>query len=151
MNLSEKINEDLKTAMKAGDTMKVSTLRMLKAAISNAAIQKGKAVLEDGEILEVIQKSLKQHQESVDAFTKGDRPEMAEKEAHEARILKEYLPSQLSEEELKALIQAAIQELGVSGPSGMGPVMKAVNPKVRGRADGRTMSRLVAQLLQGGK
>lgn len=151
MTLAEKINEDLKTAMKAGDPVKVSTLRMLKAAVSNAAIQKGKNGLEDGEILEVIQKSLKQHQESVDAFTKGGRSELAEKEAHEAKILKEYLPAQMSEEELKGLIQAAIQELGVSGPAGMGPVMKMIQPKIKGLADGKTVSQLVSQLLQAGR
>lgn len=151
MTLAEKINEDLKTALKAGDQTKVSTLRMLKYAVSNAAIQKGKNGLEDGEILEVIQKSLKQHQESVDAFTKGGRADLAEKETHEAKILKGYLPPQMSEEELKGLIQAAIRELGVSGPSGMGPVMKKVQPQVKGRADGKTVSQLVSQLLQAGR
>lgn len=148
MTLSERIGEDLKAAMKAGDGPKVSVLRMLKAAAANAAIQKGKSALEEAEILEVIQKSLKQHQESVDAFTRGGRADLAQKEAHEARILREYLPPQMGEEELRALIQAAIRELGVSGPSGMGPVMKMIQPKVRGRADGKTVSRLVAQLLQ---
>ncbi len=151
MTLTDRINEELKSAMKAGDPAKVSTLRMLKAAVSNAAIQKGKSNLEDGEILEVIQKSLKQHQESVDAFTKGGRPELAEKEAHEAKILKEYLPPAMDEGELKALIQATIQELGASGPSALGAVMKAVLPKVKGRADGKQVSQLVAQLLQAGR
>ncbi|MBI3615819.1 MAG: GatB/YqeY domain-containing protein [Candidatus Omnitrophica bacterium] len=147
MTLAQKINDDLKTAMKAGDSAKVSTLRMLKAAVSNLAIQKGKTDLEDGEIQEVIQKSLKQHQESVEAFTKGNRPELAQKEAHEAKLLKEYLPPSMDAGELKALIQATIKELGVSGPSALGQVMKAVLPKVKGRADGREVSQLVSQLL----
>ena len=150
MTLAQKINDDLKAAMKAGDAAKVSTLRMLKAAVSNLAIQKSKADLEDGEILEVIQKSLKQHQESVDAFTKGNRPDLAEKETREAKILKEYLPPTMEERELKALIQATIRELGASGSAALGQVMKAVLPKVKGRADGKTVSQLVAQLLQAG-
>ena len=149
--LFQRINDDLKTAMKAGDSVKVSTLRMLKAAASNLAIQKGKPELEDGEIQEVIQRSLKQHQESVDAFTKGNRPELAEKEAHEAKILKEYLPPSMEEGELKALIQATIKELGASGPAALGQVMKAVLPKVRGRADGKQVSQLVGQFLGGAK
>ena len=149
MTLSEQIDADLKTAMKAGDSQKVSTLRMLKAASSNQAIQKGKSSLEDGEIHEVIQKTIKQHQESIEAFTKGNRPELAAKEEQEAKILKAYLPPAMGEAELKGIIQATIQELGASGPAALGQVMKAVLPKVKGRADGKQVSQLVGQLLHG--
>ena len=148
MTLSERIDAELKEAMKAKQAEKVSVLRMLKAAASNAAIQKGKNALEDGEIHEVIQKMIKQHQESIEAFTKGGRPELAAKEEQEAQILKIYLPPAMDEGELKSLIQAAIRELGVSGPGAMGQVMKAVLPKVKGRADGKQVSQLVGQLLQ---
>jgi len=148
MVLSQQIDEDLKGAMKGRDELKVSALRMLKAAASNAAIQKGKPALEDGEMLEVIGKLIKQRQESVEAFTQGNRPELAEREAQEAKILKEYLPPSMEEGELKALIQATIKELGANGPSALGTVMKAVLPKVRGRADGKQVSQIAVQLLQ---
>ena len=149
MTLIERIDEDLKVAMKGRDELKVSALRMLKAAASNTAIQKGKQVLEDGEIQEVIGKLIKQREESVEAFTKGGRPELAEKEAKEAAILRAYLPPAMSEAELKSLIQAAIQETGASGPQGMGAVMKAVMSKVAGRADGKIINQLVRESLGG--
>ena len=148
--LSERIDAELKTAMKARDPEKVSTLRMLKAAISNLAIQKGKSVLEDPEVIEVIQKLMKQHQESIEAFTKGNRADLVAREANEMQILRAYLPPAMEEAELKALILATIQELKASGPGALGQVMKAVLSKVKGRADGRQVNQLVSQLLQGG-
>ncbi|MCM8794661.1 MAG: GatB/YqeY domain-containing protein [Candidatus Omnitrophica bacterium] len=148
MSLQDRINEDLKLSIKARDEIKTSTLRMLKAASSNAAIQKGKDVLEDGEMMEVIQKLIKQRQESVEAFTKAGRTDMAQKESKEADILKGYLPAAMSEAELKAIIEAAIKEVGASGPAAVGQVMKAVLPKVKGRADGKQVNQLVSQLLQ---
>ena len=147
MNLTQKIDEDLKAAMKAREELKLSTLRLLKAAISNVAIQKGKPALEDAEVLEAIVKLLKQREESVAAFTKGGRPEMAEKEQKEAGILKAYLPPGLSDEELKGIIQAAIRETQAAGPQALGAVMKAVMPKVAGRADGSKISQFVKEAL----
>ena len=147
MPLLAKIDEDLKTAMKARDESKVSSLRMLKAASSNAAIAKGKATLEDAEVIDVIGKLIKQRDESVEAYTKGNRPELAEKEKKEAAILKAYLPAQMPDEELKGIIQAAVKEAGASGPQGMGAVMKAVLPKVAGRADGGKVSQFVREAL----
>ncbi len=148
MTLAEKINEELKASMKARDELRTSVLRMLKAASSNAAIQKGKDLLEDGEMLEVVQKLMKQRQESVDAYTKAGRNDLAEKEKKEAQILQAYLPPAMPEEELKAIIQAAIEELGASGPAAVGQIMKVVLPKVKGRADGKQVNQLVAQLLK---
>ena len=150
MTLTEKIEGDIKTAMKAREELTVSALRMLKAACAESSLQKGKSSLEDGEVLEVIQKLLKQRNESVEAFTKGGRMDLAQKEAKEAQILKAYLPPAMDEKELRSLIEAAIRELGASGPSAMGQVMKAVSPKVKGRADGKQVSTLVAQILQKG-
>ena len=147
MTLLERIDDELKSAMKARDQAKVSTLRMLKSAATNAAVQRGKNSLEDAEVLEVIQKTIKQHHESVEAFTKGGRADLAEKEKHEAAILQVYLPPAMDEAELKGIIQAAIQELGLSGPNALGQVMKAVLPKVKGRADGKMVNQLAAQLL----
>ena len=147
MNLLQRVDEDLKVAMKARDELKVSALRMLKAAASNAAIAKGKPSLEDAEVIDVIAKLMKQRDESVEAYTKGNRPELAEKEKKEAAILKAYLPAAMPEGELKAIIQAAIKETGASGPQGMGAVMKAVLPKVAGRADGGKVSQFVREAL----
>ena len=148
MTLAQRFDEDLKTAMKAREELKVSTLRLLKAASSNAAIQKGKPALEDAEMVDVIAKLVKQREESVAAYTKGNRPELAKKEEEEAKILKSYLPAQLSEAELKEIVQAAVQETGASGPQAMGAVMKLVMPKVAGRADGKLVNELVRQSLQ---
>ena len=149
MTLAQKIDEDLKTALKARETLKLSCLRMLKAAASNKAIEKGKSILEDAEIIDVIAKLIKQREESVAAFTKGNRPELAQKENQEAQILQAYLPPALSDEDLKAVIQAALQEIGARGPQAMGAVMKAVGPKTAGRADGKRVSDMVRQLLAG--
>lgn len=150
MSLSERIDGDLKVALKAGDSVKLSTLRLLKASINNAAIQRQKSTLEDGEILDLIQKTLKQHEESMAAFSKGGRQDLADKEKKEAEVLKGYLPPAMPESELKALIQATIEEMGASSPSALGAVMKALMPKVKGRADGKRVNQLVSQLLQGG-
>ena len=147
MNLLQQVDEDLKSAMKARDELKVSALRMLKAAASNAAIQKGKADLADAEAMEVIAKLIKQRDESVEAYTKGNRPELAEKERKEAAILKAYLPAAMPDEELKAIIQAAVKETGAGGPQGMGAVMKAVLPRVAGRAGGGKVSQFVREAL----
>ena len=147
MSLAQRFDEDLKTAMKAREELKVSTLRLLKAALSNTAIQKGKASLEDAEVIAEIAKLVKQREESVAAYTKGNRPDLAEKEQMEAKILQAYLPAQLSDEELKGIVQAAVKEAGGSGPQAMGAVMKLVMPKVAGRADGKRVNEFVRQSL----
>ena len=147
MPLLAKVEEDLKGAMKGRDELKVSCLRLLKAAASNAAIQKGKANLEEAEVIDVIGKLIKQREESVTAYTKGNRPELAEKERREVAILKAYLPTAMPDEELKSIILAVVKETGASGPQGMGAVMKAVLPKVAGRADGGKVSQFVREAL----
>ena len=149
MTLAEKIDADLKTALKARQETRLSTLRMLKAAANNLAIGRQKQTLDDSEVMEVIAKLIKQHQESMEAFRKGNRPDLAEKEASEAEVLKAYLPPAMDEAELKTLIQVAIQELGAAGSAQMGQVMKSVMAKVKGRADGKLVNQLVSQLLQG--
>ncbi len=149
MTLAHRVDEDLKSAMKAREELRVSTLRLLKAAASNAAIQKGKPALEDAEMVEVIGKLVKQRDESIAAYTKGNRPELAQKEETEAKILKSYLPAQLSEAELKEIVQAAVREAGASGPQAMGAVMKAVMPRVAGRADGKRVNEIVRATLGG--
>lgn len=147
MSLLDPINEQLKVAMKGADPIKVSALRLLKAEITNASYRKKKSALEDGEILEVIQRLLKQHQESIDAFTKGGRSDLAQKESQEAAILKSFLPPAMEESELRTLIQETIKALGVKGPSSLGAVMKVVLPKVKGRAGGKLVNQLVSEEL----
>lgn len=145
--LSDQVDQDLKVALKAKEALKVSVLRMLKAAASNAAIQKGKDHLEDPDLLAVVAKLIKQRGESVEAFQKGGRTDLADQEAKEAEILRGYLPQALAAEELKAIVQAAIQEAGAQGPQAFGAVMKIVIPKVTGRADGKMVSQVVKEAL----
>lgn len=149
MAFVDQISKQLMEAMKARDELKVSTLRMIKSALGAQAIQKGKDVLDDAESIEVLGKMLKQREESIEAFTKGNRPELADKERKEAQILKTYLPTPLSEAELKTIVESAVKELGLSGPQALGAVMKVVMPKVAGRADGKLLNQLVRQALGG--
>ena len=149
MSIAEQIDHDIKDAMKAKQADKLSVLRMLKAAVKNAAIEKGglSAVLDDAEATAIVRKQVKQRHDAVESFTKGDRPELADKERAEIDLLNVYLPKALSADELNALIDAAIAETGATGKAQMGAVMKAVQPKVAGRADGKTLSQLVQQRL----
>jgi uncharacterized protein YqeY len=142
MTIPEQIDHDIKEAMKARAADKLSVLRLLKAAIKNAALEKGgqAGVLDDVEATAVIRKQVKQRQDSVESFDKGGRPELAAKERTEIETLQAYLPQGLSREELTRLVDEAIAETGATGKAQMGLVMKALAPKVAGRADGKTLS-----------
>lgn len=146
MSLLDQLNSDLLTATKGGDQLVRDTLRMVKTAIKNTEINNGKPLTDD-EIVTVLSKEVKQRQESITSFVNGGRPELAEKEEQEIAILKKYLPEQLSEEEVTAIVDQAITETGASGASDMGKVMSAIMPKVKGRADGGLVSRLVRERL----
>ncbi|MDF1851410.1 MAG: GatB/YqeY domain-containing protein [Verrucomicrobiales bacterium] len=143
--LSQQITEDMKTAMRAKDTVALGTIRMLKSSIKNAAIEKGgaDAELEDGEIAAVIRKEVKKRQDSIEQYEAAGRSELAEKEKAEIAVLNGYLPEPLSEEEIEAIIDAAITEVGATSRKEMGQVMKIVQGKVAGRADGKTLSQAV--------
>ena len=145
--LSEKINADLKQAMLARDALQLSTLRMLKSAIEYTKIEKKQENLADPEVLAVIQKQVKQRQDSIAGFEKGGRTDLADKEKAELAILKSYLPAELSEAQLTAVVQAVIAETGAQTKADMGKVMKAVQTKVAGRADNRLVSQIVAKHL----
>ena len=149
MSISEQVDHDIKEAMKAREADRLSVLRMLKAAIKNAAIEKGgqSAVLDDTEATAVIRKQVKQRQDSVESFEKGGRTELADKERTEITLLQTYLPQALSPEELGRLVDEAIAETGATGKAQMGAVMKALAPKVAGRADGKTLSQEVQRRL----
>ena len=150
MTLSEQVDHDIKEAMKARQADRLGVLRLLKAAIKNAAIEKGgqAGVLDDTEATAVIRKQVKQRQDSIEGFEKGNRPELAAKERAEIEVLNTYLPQALSPEELGRLVDEAIAEVGATGKAQMGAVMKVLTPKAAGRVDGRTLSQEVQKRLK---
>lgn len=149
MTLTQQIDADLKDAMRARDAAKLGVLRMLKSALKYAAIEKGGAEgeLDDAEATQVLRKQVKQRQDSIESFEKGGRGELAEKEKSEIAILNAYLPAAMSAEEIAALVRETIAETGVTSKAQMGAVMKALGPKVAGRADGKTLSQEVSRQL----
>jgi uncharacterized protein len=147
MRLSEKVNSDITGAMKAKDAPRLSALRMLKAAIMNKGIEKGRD-LEDAEVLQVVSSLVKQRRDSVDQFSKAGRTDLVDKETAEIAILEAYLPPAASAEEVEAAVAAAIAETGATSPKDMGKVMKAVMPRLAGKnADGRTINEAVRRKL----
>jgi len=148
MTLPERIDSDLKDAMRAKDAAKLGVLRMLKSALKYLAIEKSaEGQLDDAEAAQVIRKQVKQRQDSIEQFEKGGRPELAAKEKEELLILNAYLPKGLEAEELAALVREAISEVGATSKAQMGAVMKALQAKVAGRADGKTLSQEVSRQL----
>lgn len=149
MTLQERIDNDLKDAMRAKDATRLGVLRMLKSALTNSAIEKSRAnaTLDDSESVAVIRKQVKQRQDSIESFEKGGRPELAAKEKEELSVLRQYLPQQLSAEELQNIVRDTIAELNASSKAQMGAVMKALQPKIAGRADGKTVSQEVQRQL----
>ena len=147
MTLQERVDSDLKDAMRAKDAGKLNVLRMLKSALKYAAIEKPDGTLDDSAATQVIRKQVKQRQDSIESFEKGGRPELAAKEKEEMEMLNAYLPKGMSAEELSALVREAIAEVGATSKAQMGVVMKAVQAKAAGRADGRTLSAEVQRQL----
>ena len=149
MTLQQRVDSDLKEAMRAKDATKLGVLRMLKSALKYAAIAKSdaEAELSDAEAVQVIRKQAKQRQDSIESFEKGGRAELAEKEKEELAILNTYLPQGMSPDELTKVVRETIAELGATSKAQMGAVMKALQPKVAGRADGKTLSAEVARQL----
>ena len=150
MTIQQQIDSDLKDAMRAKEAGKLSVLRMLKAAMKNAAIEKGGAAaeLDDAEATQVIRKQVKQRQDSIESFDKGGRPELAAKEKEELAILHTYLPQAMSAEDLATAVREAIAEVGATTRAQMGAVMKVLQAKIAGRADGKTLSQEVQRQLQ---
>lgn len=145
--LEEKILTDYKDAMKSKDALKSSTLNFLRSELINAAIEKKKKALDDNEAIVVIKKQIKQHQDSIEQFKKGNRLDLADKETKELEILKSYLPAELPIEEIKKIIEEAISVTCAQDMKDMGKVMKEVNAKIAGRADGKLVSDLVKEKL----
>jgi uncharacterized protein YqeY len=148
MSLVEQLNDAMKEAMKAKDALRLSTIRLIRSAVKNREIEV-RGQLDDAAVIEVLSSLVKQRREAAQVYRDNNRPELAEKEEAELHILQEFLPAQLSEEELLALIDAAIAEVGAASPRDMGKVMKVVSAQTRGRADGRRVSELVKERLAG--
>ena len=147
MTIQERLVDAMKTAMKAQDSLRLSAIRMARTAIKNAEIE-ARGALDDTGVVRVLSTLVKQRRESAEAY-RDTRPELAAKEEQELAILQEFLPAQMSEAELKSIIEAAVLEAGASGPRDMGAVMKLVTPQTTGRADGRLVSELVKARLAG--
>lgn len=149
MTVQERIDSDLKDAMRAKDAGRLGVLRMLKSALKYAAIEKSDAGLDDAAVSQVIRKQVKQRQDSIESFEKGGRPELAAKEKEELEMLNAYLPKGMNADELTAMVRETIAEVGATSKAQMGAVMKALQEKVAGRADGKTLSQEVTKQLSG--
>ena len=149
MDFQERIDGDIKEAMKAKQATRLGVLRMLKSALKNAAIEQGGAEvrLDEAAAQAVLRKEAKKRQDSIEGFTKGGRQDLADKEQEELAVLAAYLPQQLTAAELEALVAGVIAELGASSKAQMGQVMKAATEKAAGRADGRALSAAVSAQL----
>ena len=148
MGLKEKLQSDLTDAIRSKDGVKSGTIRMLLAAITNEEVAgKSAKVLSDAEVITVLSREAKKRREAVEAYTNAKRDDLANKEKEEAAVIALYLPEQLSEADIMKLITDAIAETNASGPSGMGLVMKVLQPKIAGKADGGLVSSLVKAAL----
>jgi uncharacterized protein YqeY len=148
MGLKEKLQSDLTDAIRSRAEVKSGTIRMLLAAITNEEVSgKSSRVLNDAEIVTVLSREAKKRREAVEAYVAAKRTDLADKEKAEGDVIAQYLPAQLSEDEIKKMIADAIAETGAAGPAGMGLVMKVLSPKIAGKADGGVVSGLVKAAL----
>ncbi len=147
MTLLQNLDNDLKNAMKSKDAETLSTLRMVKAAVTNFLIEKKKDIPSDGEVIDILHKQVKQRRESYESYLKGGRQDLAAKENKEIEILEKYLPKALSDDELQSLVQEAIQTSQSKTKADLGKVMQVLMPKVRGRAEGKRVNEIVLQML----
>ncbi len=145
--LEERIAKDYVQAMKDRDHVRSSTLNFLRANLKNVRIDKRADHLEDGDVVGVIKKQIKQRQDSIDLYGQGGRQDLVEKESAEMAVLKGYLPHEISEEELKVFVQEAVRETGAQSMKDMGKVMKTLLVKVQGRADNKFVSAMVQKVL----
>jgi uncharacterized protein YqeY len=142
MSLSQRLNETMKEAMRAKDSLRLNTIRQIRTSVKNKEIDERRE-LDDQEIIGVISMLVKQRKESAQLYREGARPELAEKEEQELAVLQEFLPAQLGEEEIRSIIEEAVTETGAASVKDMGKVMKVVTGRTLGRADGRLVSELV--------
>ena len=145
-DLKKKLNDDLKQAMRSGDKERRSVIRLLMSSIGNAEIAR-QATLEDADILGIIAKEVRQRNESIEAFKQGNRQDLVAKEETERAILQEYLPQQVTREEIVAAARRVIEEVGAQGPGDKGRVMPKLIAQLKGKADGREINAVVTELL----
>lgn len=145
--LKDTLVKDMTAAMKARDRLRNEALKMIKAEIMKYEVSGKDMIANDEVVIGILQKAVKQRQEAAEGFQKGENQAMAEKELKEAEIYKIYLPAQMSEEEIKKIVQEIISEVGASGPGDLGKVMAALMPKVKGKADGKLVNTIVRSLL----
>jgi uncharacterized protein len=148
MDTYEKIGSEMKDAMKQKDALKLSVLRMAIAAVRNTEIVKKVKKLEEGDVIQVIQKMIKEHKESIAQFEKGGRQDLVDKEAKELEVLQGYVPKEMGLDELTSIVKAAVQESGFTSRADAGKVMKIVMEKVKGKADGKVVNNIVLSLLK---
>ncbi len=146
--LREQLRSDLRDAMRVRDVPRRNTIRMLEAAIKNAEIDKRRAELPEADILAILQRQVKQRRESIDQFVQGGREDLAETERAEIAIIEQYLPRQLSRDEVVARAQAVIEQTGASGPNDRGKVIGMLMRELRGEADGSMVNAVVSELLE---
>jgi uncharacterized protein len=147
MNLAERLNEDMKLAMKSGEKFRLQTIRMVRSSIKNQEIELRRA-LDDNETLNVLSRELKQRRDSLQDFERGGREDLVSNVKAEIEIISEYLPRQLTEEEVKAIVVQTMQETGASSKADLGKLMGALMPKMKGIADGKLVNAIVQQSLQ---
>ena len=150
MTISERIASDLKEAMKAKDELKLTVLRQIKAAAMNEEIRRGKSLSEE-DVTGVIFSLAKAHRESIESFKSGSRPDLVEKEEKELVIIMNYLPQQLSADEIRKIVSEAVKETGASSAKDIGKVMGKIMPKVKGKADGTLVNSIVKELIEPAK
>jgi len=148
MTLKEQLTEDLKDAMRQGDALRRSTIRFVLSAIHNDEIAR-QTDLDEAGVIQVLTKQAQQRRDSIESFKGADRQDLVDKEQSELDIIAAYLPEQMSEDEVKALVKQALVDSGATGPQDMGKVMKELMPKTRGKADGKMVSSLVNEALRG--
>jgi uncharacterized protein len=147
MSLLDRLAQEIKAAMLARDTVRLGTLRLLKSAVGYAQIERKTEDLSDADVMVLIQKEIKKRRDSIEQFESGGRPELAMKEKAEVAVLESFLPKPLSPAELEEIVRNTIQELGADSKKAMGTVIKAVQAKTAGAADGREISSIVGRLL----
>jgi uncharacterized protein YqeY len=147
MNLAERLNEDMKQAMKDGNKFRLQTIRMVRASIKNQEIELRRP-LDDNDMLNILSRELKQRRDSLQDFERGGRDDLVSNVNAEIEIITEYLPQQLTEEEVKAIVLQTMQETGASSKADLGKLMGALMPKVKGLADGKLVNAIVQQSLQ---
>ena len=148
MELYQRFEADMKAALKSGDAVKLLVVRMIIAAIKTFEIDKNVKAPQESDILQILQRQIKQRRESIEQFKNGNRQDLADKELAELRILETYMPAQIGEAELETFVRAAIAETGASTKADTGKVMKAVMEKAKGRCDGKLVSQTVMKLLK---